>query len=247
MPVEEPKPSNIDSSKDPFKPQQPVIPGVPPRASFDRRAASAASTAHTASTTPKSSEFSAPLWPVYLFIATVVIFTVVLRVEVSAQRARSHVAAAVPMATPSATVRPADPDAGIPTGPGPIATTQELNKPWAAKRFIFRNQLSGELTPAEVVHLPGGGFWAISLKEPYGTCVLRYVTDTKELRDEYQVNAGHPMVVNPCNRSVFDLAEYASAPGGLVRGAVIAGAATRPPIAIEVKVEGSKVVATRSE
>jgi hypothetical protein len=33
----------------------------------------------------------------------------------------------------------------------------------------------------------------------------------------------------------------------LVRGVVIAGASSRPPIAIEVKVEGSKVVATRSE
>jgi hypothetical protein len=103
------------------------------------------------------------------------------------------------------------------------------------------------MIPGEVVRLPGGGYWAISLKEPYGSCQLNYVTDVKVLRDEYQVNAGHPMVVNPCNRSVFDLADYASAPGGLVRGAVIAGAATRPPIAIEVKVEGSKVVATRSE
>jgi len=247
MPVEEAKPSNVDSLKDPFKPQQPVIPGVPARASFDRRAASAGSTTSTASAAKKNSEFSAPLWPIYLFIATVVIFTVVLRVEVSAQRARSHVAAAAPMATPTASDRPVDPDAGIPTGPGPIATTQELNKPWAAKRFVFHNQLTGEMTPAEVVHLPGGGFWAISLREPYGSCLLTYVTDMKELRDDYQVNAGHPMVVNPCNRSVFDLAEYASAPGGLVRGVVIAGAATRPPIAIEVKVEGSKVVATRSE
>jgi hypothetical protein len=247
MPVEAPKPSNVDSLKDPFKPPQPVIPGVPARASFDRRAASAGSAANSASVAPKGSEFSAPLWPVYLFIATVVIFTVVLRVEVTAQRARSHVAAAAPIATPTASDHPVDPSAGIPTAPGPIASTQELNKPWAAKRFIFRNQLTGEMIPAEVVHLPGGGFWAISLKEPYGSCQLNYVTDTKELRDEYQVNAGHPMVVNPCNRSVFDLAEYASAPSGLVRGVVIAGAATRPPIAIEVKVEGSKVVATRSE
>jgi hypothetical protein len=244
MPVKEHIPSNTDSLKDPFKPQQPVIPGVPARASFDRRAANAAGSAGAAT---KSSSFSGPLWPVYLFIATVVIFTVVLRVQVSALRARSHVAAAAPLATPSASDRPVDPDAGIPTAPGPIATTQELNKPWAAKRFIFRNQLSGEMIPAELVHLPGGGFWAISLREPYGTCVLNYVTDIKQLRDEYQVSAGHPMVVNPCSRSVFDLAQYASAPSGLVRGAVIAGASTRPPIAIEVKIEGSKVVATRSE
>src|ERR1700722_18191855 len=138
MPVQEPKPSNAD----PFLPVQPVIPGVPGRASHAQRQTA---TSGTAITTPKSSEFSAPLWPVYLFIATVVLFTVVLRVEVSAQRARSHVAAATPMATPSAGAHPADPDAGIPAGPGPIATTQELNKPWAAKRFVFRNQLSGEM------------------------------------------------------------------------------------------------------
>jgi hypothetical protein len=241
MPVEEPKPANIESSKDPFRPEQPAIPGVPARASFERREAS------TAGTASKSSEFSAPLWPIYLFVATVVMFTVVLRVQVSARHARSHVAAAAPLATPTAGDRPVDPDAGLATAPGPVATTQELSKAWAAKRFIFRNQLTGELVPAEVVHLPGGGFWAISLREPYGTCPLNYVTDVKVLRDEYQVSAGHPMVVNPCNRSVFDLAEYASAPGGLVRGVVIAGASSRPPIAIEVKVEGSKVVATRSE
>jgi hypothetical protein len=244
MPVEELKPSNIDSSKDPFKPEQPVIPGVPARASSER---CAAITASAASAVSKSAEFSAPLWPIYLFVATVVIFTVVLRVEVSARRARAHVAAGAPIATPTASDRPVDPDAGIATAPGPVATTQELNKAWAAKRFIFHNQLTGEMIPGEVVRLPGGGYWAISLKEPYGSCQLNYVTDVKVLRDEYQVNAGHPMVVNPCNRSVFDLADYASAPGGLVRGAVIAGAATRPPIAIEVKVEGSKVVATRSE
>jgi hypothetical protein len=240
MPVEEPKPANLESS-DPFKPEQPAIPGVPARASLERREASAAATAS------KGLEFSAPLWPVYLFVATVVIFTVVLRVQVSAQRARSRVAAAAPLATPSASSRPVDPDAGLATAPGPVATTQELSKAWAAKRFIFRNQLTGELVPAEVVRMPSGGYWAISLREPYGTCTLNYVTDVKVLRDEYQVNAGHPMVVNPCNRSVFDLAEYASAPSGLVRGVVIAGASSRPPIAIEVKVEGSKVVATRSE
>jgi hypothetical protein len=240
MHVQEPKPSNAD----PFLPVQPVIPGVPVRASHAQRQTA---TSGTASTTPKSSEFSAPLWPVYLFVATVVLFTIVLRVQVSARRARAHVAAAAPIAAPADSDRSPNPDAGIPTAPGPVATTQELSKAWSGKRFIFHNQLTGEMIPAEVVRMPGGGFWAISLREPYGTCPLSYITDVKVLRDEYQVNAGHPMVVDPCSRSVFDLAEYASAPSGLVRGVVIAGAATRPPIAIEVKVEGTKVVATRSE
>ena len=75
MPVQEPKPSNAD----PFLPVQPVIPGVPVRASHAQRQTA---TSGTAITTPKSSEFSAPLWPVYLFVATVVLFTIVLRVSV---------------------------------------------------------------------------------------------------------------------------------------------------------------------
>jgi hypothetical protein len=181
----------------------------------------------------------------------VVTFAVVWRVEVSAHHpAHPPQPFGAPIAGTigSTPIAPSvHPDDGIPTGPGPIATTQELNKPWAGRRFLFHNQTLNSTAPAEVVRLPGGSFWAVSLREPFGTCRMEYVTDMKVLRDDYQVNASHPMVADPCSHAVFDLAEYGSGPNGLVRGDVIAGFSSRPPIAIEVKVQGSQVIAVRSE
>ena len=98
-----------------------------------------------------------------------------------------------------------------------------------------------------VVHLPEGGYWAFSLEEPYGRCELEFVTDVAKLRKEYGYPASHPMVGDPCTHTVYDLLRYGSAPAGLVRGEVVRGTAIRPPLAIEVRVEGHRVVAARTE
>lgn len=138
-------------------------------------------------------------------------------------------------------------EAKVPVGPGNIATTDELAEPWSSKLFSFHNSLTEVTVPALLVHLSGDNYWAFSLIEPYGDCRLQYVTDLNQLKDEYQVTVDHPMVVDPCNKAVFDLTRYGNGPTGLVRGDVIRGSALRPPVAIEIRVEGKRIVAGRIE
>jgi len=131
--------------------------------------------------------------------------------------------------------------------PGEIATAAELSKPWSSKRFIFHDRLTSENLDAIAVRLPGGALWGISLREPYGTCQLQYVTDLAVLQSQYGFAADHPMVVNPCSGAIYDLARYGGGPNGLVRGEVVHGVAVRPPIGIDVVARGEKIVATRIE
>jgi hypothetical protein len=218
---------------DPFKPAQPKIPGVPDR-EFSRPVAAK----------PK------PLmaWLIGgVALALVVGLGVGWRMRASAAK-RAPVAsqpAAAAAAASDLTPAPAAPS-DVPTAPGPVATIDELSKPWAAKKFVYRNDLEG-LVPAMVVHLPGGGYWAFSLQEPYGRCQLEFVADTARLRDEYGFTANHPMVVDPCTHTVYDLLRYGGSPKGLVRGEIAQGTGLRPPLAIEVREEGRRIVAGRME
>ena len=98
-----------------------------------------------------------------------------------------------------------------------------------------------------VVKLPGGIYWGFSMREPYGTCELQYVSDVRVLASNFQVAATHPMLTDPCSHAVFDLTQYGSGPNGVIRGAIVKGGAIRPPIAIEIQVRGKEVVATRIE
>ncbi len=134
-------------------------------------------------------------------------------------------------------------------GPGPVATTAELAKPWSEKEFLFRGAFSADPVPAMVVRLPGGSLWGFSLREPFGECELKYVTDLQELARDYGFHANHPMVVNPCTHAVYDLMKYGGgAPnGGLVRGDIVQGAGVRPPMAIEMRTSGKDIVAVRGE
>jgi hypothetical protein len=95
--------------------------------------------------------------------------------------------------------------------------------------------------------LPSGEYWGFSLREPYGTCELEYVTDLQKLRTDYSFRATHPMVTDPCNKSVFDLAKYGNSPSGLVRGEIVQGVAVRPPIAIKIETNGKQVRAVHIE
>jgi hypothetical protein len=122
-----------------------------------------------------------------------------------------------------------------------------LAKPWAARKFNFKDQLTGELTPAMVVHLPNGAYWSFSLNAPFGTCKLEYVADLGKLERNYGYKSDHPMVVDPCSRAVYDLSRYGAGPNGLVRGEIVQGAGVRPPVAIEVRVDGNNIVAVRTE
>jgi hypothetical protein len=149
-----------------------------------------------------------------------------------------------------ADLRPAQPaqaTANLPLGPGPIATTAEMSKTWSSKRFLFRAPQTADDVPAMAVKLPGDVLWAISMRAPFGTCDLEYVTNLQKLASQYQLTADHPMVADSCTHTVYDLTRYGSGPNGVVRGAIVKGEGIRPPIAIEVRARGKEVVVTRIE
>jgi hypothetical protein len=236
--------------QDPFKPTEPNIPGVtgnparnkpspePPRPTAP----------HFQNSVPAPDKSLAKK---LLAIAVIVIF--VGSVALFSWK-RSHAPELLP-AAPAAAAAPivdlppvvAQPSPNVPEAPGPVATTAELATIWSSKRFVFRATQASENIPAIVVHLPSGVYWGISLREPYGTCQLDYVTDLAKLEREYGFHADHPMVADSCRRVLFDLARFGTGPNGEVRGAIVSGRGVRPPIAIEVKVRGKQVVAIQLE
>lgn len=154
--------------------------------------------------------------------------------------------------TPESETRPAPPVA-TETHPE-IATLRELAEPWSSKEFFFRTPVSGVNVPALIVRLPGGtasqssSYWAFSLEAPYGRCQLEYIANLHKLSTEYGFRAKHPMVGNPCSRSVFDPLRLKDMPGNIwVRGAVAQGSDLRPPFGIEVNVAGNRIQALRME
>jgi hypothetical protein len=245
-----------DTKINPFKPAQPHIPGVPdapaetkPTQARPQKGASFG----PASPHPASHASYAParspllLWFSLAAAGVVMVAAVGIMWWAHSSSAKPHPSlSAVADKVPSTPEAP-KPAGKLPVAPGEIATAAELSKPWSSKRFIFRNYLTSEEVAAIAVRLPGGALWGISLREPYGTCELQYVTNLALLRSQYSFAAEHPMVVNPCTGAVYDLARYGSAPGGLVRGEIVHGGAVRPPIGIEVVERGNKIVATRIE
>ena len=149
--------------------------------------------------------------------------------------------------TPAPSSQPKPVNTNLPVGPGPIATPAQLAKSWSSKEFYFRNSLTQEPELALVVRLPGGALWGFLLHEPYGTCELQYVTDLRKLRLDYDFTANHPMVADPCSKTVYDLARYGNGPGGLVRGEIAKGSGWRPPLAIEIRSQNNQIVAVQME
>jgi len=151
-----------------------------------------------------------------------------------------------------------DPSAALPhatEGNPAIAQISDLAKPWSSADFFIRNRLSGENIPATIVRLPGGsptspsGYWAFSRRAPYGPCQLEYITDLEKLKTEYGFRApNHPLVGNPCSRTLYDPLKTASLPGSIwVRGAIVQGGDIRPPFGVQLQIQGKQILAIRSE
>jgi len=188
-------------------------------------------------------------------LAAVVLAVVVIGGVVS----RSHRNAA-PAADAPVQIEVPAPDLGNPPPQVPprnagVATIDQLAKPWSSSQFDFRDPLSGERIPALLIRLPGGsatqpgGYWAMNLKAPFNGCQLEYVDDVKRLKTEYGYQAAkHPMVGNPCSRTVFDPTKMMSLAGNVwVRGAIVQGSDLRPPLGIELKIQGKDIFAVRME
>jgi len=236
---------DIDGKTDAFKPQQPSIPGVPKTAPVEKLVEEAAEPGRP----PRPSGF----WPLTRH-AKWALAGLAFALAVGGGIAWLSHGSSAEDADPAAASEAAQPGTAmvkppekLPKAPGEVATTDELAKPWSSKRFMFREPLTSKETLGIVVHLPDGTYWGLSLREPYGSCELEYVTDLRKLETEFHYRANHPMVVNPCNRTVFDLTRYGNAPGGLVRGEIAQGAGVRPPIAIEIRTQGKQILAARME
>jgi hypothetical protein len=137
-----------------------------------------------------------------------------------------------------------------------VADVAEMAKPWTSKDFYIKNRLTSENVPAMLIRLPSGsasqasGYWAFSIYVPYGNCKLEYITDLQKLKNDYGFRAAkHPMVGNPCSRTVFDPVKFTSLPGtgAIVRGAIAQGSDLRPPMGVEITVKDKKILAVRTE
>ena len=238
---------------DAFHPQEPKIPGVPENAPRPPKPAAAAPPKPLRPPPlPKrkveeKQEHMPMMWVAGIVAACVVCVIVAWWSHHVSAKEEIAAAPTADVSLPTATAEAPKAEAKLPSGPGAVATTRKLEKVWSSEKFIFRNPVTAEQVPAMVVRLPGGILWGFSLREPFGTCEMEYVTDTSRIEREYKYRAEHPMVVDPCNRAVFDLTDYGSGPNGPVRGAIVAGAAVRPPIAIEMSTKGDEVIAVRIE
>jgi len=151
-----------------------------------------------------------------------------------------------------------DPTASMPraTAAAPeIATVAEMAKPWTSKNFFFVNRLTGDSVPAVLIRLSSGsasqpdGYWALEMNVPFGNCQFEFVTDLDRLKSDYDFRtAKHPMVGNPCSRSVFDPLKMSEIPGDFwVRGSLAQGSDVRPPLGIELKIQEKNILAVRME
>jgi hypothetical protein len=152
---------------------------------------------------------------------------------------------------------PADPAPAIPhaTAANPeIATVAEMAKPWTTKEFFFVDHFTNESTPGLLIRLSSGsasqpeGYWALVMKAPFGSCRLEYLEDVAKLKEQYDFAARHPMVGDPCSRTVFDPLKMSNIPGNIwVRGSIAQGSDLRPPLGIEIKIQNKNILAVRKE
>lgn len=153
---------------------------------------------------------------------------------------------------------PPDPNSLIPhanaNNPA-IADLADLSKPWSSLNFFIQSTITGENIPATLVRLPSGpanspaGYWAFSRKAPYGDCQLEFVTDLNKLRKEYgYLHPTHPLAGNPCSRTLYDPLKTTNLADNIwVRGAIVQGGDLRPPLAVEIKIQGKQIQAIRTE
>ena len=136
-----------------------------------------------------------------------------------------------------------------------IAEISAIAKPWSSLDFFVQNTVSGENVPATLVRLPTGsaasasGYYAFSRKAAYGNCQLEYIPDMDRLLKDYEYHhATHPLVGNPCSRTLYDPLKTVNLPGNIwIRGAIVQGGDIRPPLAVEIKIQGKQILAVRTE
>jgi hypothetical protein len=164
-------------------------------------------------------------------------------------------AAAVPSLQPSPAVDelPALPVPRAATS-NEIGTADQFANPWSAKKFTYTRPLNGQQIPAIAIRLPGtngrtaASYWVILLKSPFGNCPLEYISDTKEISSRFGFSASHPMIADACSNTLYDPTRMGTLPNGSwARGEIVQGTGYRPPLQIEIRLDGDKLISVRSE
>jgi len=232
-----------------FKPSQPSIPGVPQRPADDKKKEEAQPQV------PKPAG-PKPSWqsPRVMAGAGIGAFVLLAGVALAWEAMKpAPPPAPVVIAAPDApgnpensvTVVSATPQ--LPLAPGPVATVEEMSKPWSVVKFQF-HRMTGDTANGMVIRLPAApGYWGLLAVAPYGQCELQLESDLKKIREQYGYAASHPMVVDSCSQVVYDPLALGSSGHVWIRGKVAAGPGIRPPFEVEIKVEGGNVIASRSE
>jgi hypothetical protein len=164
-------------------------------------------------------------------------------------------AAAIPVLQPSPAVDdlPARPVSKAPIN-NEIGTVDQFANPWSAKKFTYTRVLTGQQFPAIAIRLPGSNghtaasYWVILLKSPFGNCPLEYISDTKEISSRFGFSATHPMVADACSNTLYDPTRMGTLPNGSwARGEIVQGSGFRPPLQVEIRIDGEKLISIRSE
>jgi hypothetical protein len=135
-----------------------------------------------------------------------------------------------------------------------IGTVDQLEAPWSAKKFTYTRSLNGQQTPAIAIRLPGtnghttSSYWVILLKTPFGNCPLEYISDPQEISRRFGFNTNHPMIADACSNTLYDPTRMSTLPNGSwARGEIVQGSGFRPPLQIEIRMDGNKLFSVRSE
>lgn len=232
-----------------FKPVDPVIPGVPRRPPEHKKK-------EEEKAKPPRPPGPGPAWQSPTVMAGAGIGALVLLAgaalawhELKPAPAPAPVVLPPPAntATPAGSATAGNEEVPLPDAPGPVATVEEMAKPWSVVKFRFR-QPTGESAMGMVIRLPAApGYWGLLSVAPSARCELELEIDLGKLRREYGYAASHPMVVDSCTRVVYDPLALGSASGVWIRGRVAAGPGIRPPFEVEIKAQKGFVVASRSE
>jgi hypothetical protein len=234
-PPDAPAEKTAENKFDRFRPEMPQIPGVRAEAPATRPVSSGLQTQR--------------LMQIGLAAAVILM----LAATVWWTKSKSSGAASTPASatedTQPAVPAPSLPDSGVLRESANVAgTVDELSKPWASKKFVYVKPFTRETVDAMVIRLPSGELWAFSLQGPLGRCELEYATDPGKIASQYRFNASHPMVVSPCDGTVYDPLKVGPLGGNTwARGEIVKGNSLRPPISIDVKVVGRSIVADNIE
>lgn len=250
-----PQPKPPDKPKfDPFKADTPVLPGVPKKMPAVAGPAGAAGAGFKLDFKDPKILAGAGGAGLLLIILIIWMFSGSSAPPPSSTSAQPEAATPSAGAPPAAATAPASPvPAGPPTVqmPGSAGTVDEFPQAWSVKKLFVRS--AAGRVPAIIIRLPGGTarnastYWGLLLMSPYGRCELEYVTDLKKIADDYGYRASHPMVVDPCNLTVFDPTRLGEVGGIVARGAVVQGTTLRPPLGMELKIEGNRIMILQTE